>query len=155
MAFGISGNWWNTGRSSVTWGLLADTVLLQVEEPGPLAMAQWGKGSIGRVLWLVSRGVCFWPPDLGALVAPWVYPLLRYRDYHHSSTAVREELAVITGWQRWGSEIKISNDVSLNPSSMYWSAATLGGRGKAGLHCSYRQISVLKIEAEVIALILF
>lgn len=32
---------------------------------------------------------------------------------------------------------------------MYWSAATLGGRGRAELHCSYRQISVLKIEAEV------
>lgn len=58
-------------RHEVSWLTL---LCSQMEESGPLAMPQCGKGSTGRVLWLPSPGVCFWPSDLGALVAPWLYP---------------------------------------------------------------------------------
>lgn len=119
MACGISGNCWNTGRSSVKWGLLADWALFPDGGAWTEAVPQCGTGSTGTVLWLPSPGVCFWLQFgcLGGSMASAPAQIQRLSSPVHSSTAGREELAVITGSQRWWSEIKISNDVGLIPAA--------------------------------------
>ncbi|KAI1233859.1 hypothetical protein IHE44_0004308 [Lamprotornis superbus] len=104
MACGISGNWWNTGRSSM-------------EEPGPLTMAQCGKGSIGRVLWLLSRGVCF---CLQTWVPWWLHGFIPYSDTEITITcAVQHSCEGRIGCNYRLAEMmirdNINNDVSLIP----------------------------------------
>lgn len=118
MACGISGNWWNTRRSSITW-VLADTVLFPgggawTSECGSVSQRKHRQSSLAGFLWCL-----FLAFRLGCLggsmdLAP-AQTQRRLPSPLHSSTAVREELLVITGWQRWWSEIKISNYVGLIP----------------------------------------
>lgn len=119
MACGISGNWWSIGRSSGDMrspGWLCSVPRWRSLDLWPcLSVVKEAQAEFfGCLLLVFVSGLQTWVPW-------WLHGFTpaqierRLPSPVHSSTAGREELAVITGSQRWWSEIKISNDVGLIP----------------------------------------